>query len=67
MVGYVSSAVATALRDWKALKDANIIPIRATDGASVAVNTPLPAIAVHINGEEGEGGVFLGGGMRQYF
>lgn len=67
MVGYVTNAVAKALKNWDALKDANIIPIRATGGESVVVNTPLPAIAVHLNGEDGEGNTFLGGGIRQYF
>lgn len=67
MVGYISEAVAKAIRDWPELKRYNVIPIRATDGDSVAVNTPLPAIAIHIVGDDGEGNTFLGGGIRQYF
>lgn len=67
MVGYVTNAVAKALKNWDTLKASNIIPIRATGGESVVVNTPLPAIAVHVNGEEGEGNTYLGGGIRLYF
>jgi hypothetical protein len=67
MVGYVQDAVANALSNWDALKAANIMPVRATDGASVVVNTPLPAIAVHINGTDGQGNTYFGGGIRQYF
>lgn len=67
MVGYVINAVAKALKFWPALKDADLIPVMATDGSSVVVNTPLPAIAIHVLGEDGEGNVFLGGGIRQYF
>ena len=67
MVGYVSSAVATALKNWDELKDANIFPVIATEGSSTVVNTPIPAIAIQIAGDEGEGNVFFGGGIRQYF
>lgn len=67
MVGYVSEAVAAALKKWPALREAKVLPIRATDGASVVINTPLPAIAVHVLGSEGEGNTFFGGGIRQYF
>lgn len=67
MVGYISEAVAKAIRDWPALKKYNVIPIRATEGDSVTVNTPLPAIAIHVMGDEGEGNTFFGGGIRQYF
>jgi len=68
MIGYVSDGVAKALRSWDALREANIIPVRATDGNSAIVNTPLPAVAIHVIGEEGaDGSVFLGGGIRQYF
>lgn len=67
MIGYVSEAVATALKKWQPLKSANVIPVRATEGDSVVVNTPLPAIAVHVVGDEGEGNTFFGGGIRQYF
>lgn len=67
MVGYVSEAVAQALRTWKPLKKLNIIPVRATDGMSVVVNTPIPAIAVHVSGEDGSGNTYFGGGIRFYF
>lgn len=67
MVGYVSEAVATALKKWETLRKYNVIPVRATEGDSVVVNTPLPAIAIHIIGDEGEGNTFFGGGIRQYF
>ena len=67
MVGYITKAVADAIRKWPALKDADIIPVFATDGSSVVVNTPLPAVVIHVLGEDGEGNVFLGGGIRQYF
>lgn len=66
MVGYVQDAIANALREWPALKATNIMPVRATDGSSVVVNTPLPAVAIHVNGVDGEGGSF-GRGIRQYF
>lgn len=67
MVGYISDALATALSGWPELKQANIMPVRATDGANVVVNTTLPAIAVQVNGVDGEGNTYLGGGIRQYF
>lgn len=67
MVGYVQDAVANALSNWETLRAANIMPVRATDGASVVVDTPLPAIAVHINGVDGQGNTYIGGGIRQYF
>ena len=67
MIGYVSNAVAQALREWPALKQANIFPVRATDGTTAVVNTPLPAIAIHVMGDDGEGNTFIGGGIRQYF
>lgn len=67
MIGYVTDAIANALKTWKPLQEANVIPIRATDGMSAVVNTPLPAVAVHISGDTGEGNTFIGGGIRQYF
>lgn len=67
MVGYVSQAIANALKKWQPLAMTNIIPVRATDGTTVVVNTPLPAIAVHVVGDDGEGNTFFGGGIRQYF
>ncbi len=67
MVGFVGEAVAKALREWPALQVANVMPVRAVDGASVVVNTPLPAIAIHINGTDGAGNTYLGGGIRQFF
>ena len=66
MVGLVQEAVANALRNWDTLKSANVMPVRSTGGDSVVVNTPLPAIAVHVVGVEGEGYAF-GRGIRQYF
>ena len=66
MVGYVQEAVANALRNWPALEQAKIVPVRATSGDSVVVNTPLPAIVVHVNGVDGSGYSF-GRGIRQYF
>lgn len=68
MVGYIGEAVAEALRTWPALKNANVLPIRATDGTTVVVNTPsLPAVAIHVLGDDGEGNTFIGGGIRLYF
>lgn len=70
MVGYISQAVANALKAWEPLSSANVIPVRATDGDSVVVNTPLPAVAIHVLGEAGsdnEGGTAFGGSIRQYF
>lgn len=67
MVGYVSEAVATAIKKWDAFRALNVIPVRPTEGDSVVVNTPLPAIVVHVIGDEGEGNTFFGGGIRQYF
>lgn len=67
MVGYISDGVANALSNWEALKQANVMPVRATEAASVVIDTPLPAIAVHVNGEEGQGNTYFGGGIRQYF
>jgi len=67
MVGYIQEAVAKALSNWTALKNANVMPIRATDGSSVVVNTPLPAVVVHVVGTDGDGNTFIGGGIRQYF
>lgn len=67
MVGYVSNAVANALQKWQPLADANIMTVLATDGTTVIVDTPLPAIAIHVIGDDGEGNPFFGGGIRQYF
>lgn len=67
MVGYIQAAVAEAIKNWATLKDAKVMPVRAVDGDSVVVNTPLPAIAIHVRGNEGEGGIFIGGDIRQYF
>lgn len=67
MVGYISEVVAKALREWEPLKSMGVIPIRATNGVSVVVEAPLPAIAVHVFGTEGHGNTYLGGGIRQYF
>ena len=67
MVGYVQDEVATALRAWTTLKAANVMPVRANEGNSIVVNTPLPAVIIHIVGDEGEGNTFIGGGIRQYF
>ncbi len=67
MVGYVQDAIAKALRNWPALAAANIMPVRSVDGSSVVVNTPLPAIVVHVVGTDGEGNTYFGGGIRQYF
>lgn len=68
MEGYVQDAVSTALKNWPALKEAFCQPVRQTgSSSSVVVNTELPAIIVEINGIEGEGNTYLGGGIRQYF
>lgn len=66
MVGYVSEAVAKALREWKPLKDAKIFPVRAP-GNGMLIDTPIPTIAIEINSIDGEGNVYLSGGIRQYF
>jgi hypothetical protein len=67
MIGYVSDAVANALKGWDTLKDANVMPVFSTDGTTVVVNTPLPAVAIHVIGDDGEGNTYFGGGIRQYF
>lgn len=67
MEGYVQDAVANALKKWEPLKSAFCAPVRQTDGTSVVINTDLPAIIVEINGIDGEGNTYLGGGIRQYF
>lgn len=68
MVGYISEAVANALREWPELKAANIFPVRATDDGFAIVDTPtLPAIAVYIRGKEGKDAPALGGLIRLYF
>ncbi len=67
MVGYISEGVAKAIRSWDRLRSLSIVPVRATDGTSAVVNTPLPAVAIHVLGEDGEGNTFLGGEIRQYF
>lgn len=67
MVGYISDAVAKALKNWDALREADIIPVRSTEGDSIVVDTPLPAVVIHVRGDEGEGNTFFGGGIRQYF
>lgn len=67
MVGYVSSEVAKALKEWQPLKDANVYPTRAAEGATVVIDTPLPCIVVHVYGNDGEGNTYIGGGIRQYF
>lgn len=67
MIGYVSNAVANALKNWQALRDADIRPVRATEGDSVVVDIALPAVVIHVRGDEGEGNTFFGGGIRQYF
>lgn len=67
MVGYIQDAVAKALSDWATLKTANVMPVRANEGNSVVINTPLPAVIIHIVGTDGDGNTFIGGGIRQYF
>lgn len=67
MVGYIQDAVAAALKEWPALKAANIVPVRPNEGDSIVVNTSLPAIIVHVVGEDGDGNTFIGGGIRQHF
>lgn len=69
MVGYVSDAVASALKAWPTLKQANVLPVRATEGQSVVINTPLPAIIINVAGDDndGESDLFFGGGIRQHF
>lgn len=67
MVGYISDAVANAIRNWGPLQAVNAFPVRATDGPSVVVDTPLPAIAIHVSGNDGHGNTYFGGGIRFYF
>ena len=67
MVGYIQEAVAKAIQDWPALKTANVMPVRANEGNSVVINTPLPAVIVHVLGTDGDGNTFIGGGIRQFF
>ena len=67
MVGYIQDAVADAIRNWTALKNANVMPVRANEGGSVVVNTALPAVIIHVVGTDGDGNTFIGGGIRQFF
>lgn len=67
MVGYVTDAIANALKNWQPLKEANIIPLRGADGDSVVIDTPLPAIVIHVVADDSEGNTFIGGGIRHYF
>jgi len=67
MVGYIQEAVATAIRNWEALKNANVMPVRANEGNSVVVNTPLPAVIINVVGTAGDGNTFIGGAIRQFF
>ena len=67
MVGYIQEAIAQAIRDWPELRAVNAVPVRATDGSSIVVNTPLPAIIINVVGNDGEGNTFIGGVIRQYF
>ena len=67
MVGYVTDAIVKALRGWDKLNAANVMTVRAVDGSSVVVNTTLPAIVIHINGTDGRGNTYFGGGIRQFF
>lgn len=67
MVGYIQDAVAKAIQDWDTLKAANVMPVRANEGNSVVINTPLPAVIVHVLGTDGDGNTFIGGGIRQFF
>lgn len=67
MVGYIQDAVAKALSNWTALKNANLLPVRANEGDSVVINTTLPAVVIHVVGKEGDGNTFIGGSIRQFF
>lgn len=67
MVGYIQDAVAKAIQNWPTLKTANVMPVRANEGNSVVINTPLPAVIIHVVGTEGDGNTFIGGGIRQFF
>jgi len=67
MIGYLQDGIAKALKAYEPLKLANIEPIRAIEGDSAVINTPLPAIVIHIIGVDGEGNTFIGGGIRQYY
>lgn len=67
MVGYISFAVANALRNWQPLKKVNMLPVFATDGVNVVVDTPIPAVAIHVSGDDGYGNTYFGGGIRFYF
>lgn len=67
MVGYVTSAIAKALRAWTPLTDIGIIPVFASGADAAVENVPIPAIAVHVSGEESHGNTYIGGGIRQYF
>lgn len=67
MVGYISDAVATAIKSWQKLQTVGIVPVRATESTTMIVDTALPAIVVQVMGDNGEGNVFIGGSIRQYF
>ncbi len=67
MVGYVTEAVASALKGWERLKGANVFVVRATEGDSVVVNTTPPAVAIHVKESSDHEPVFIGGDIRQFF
>jgi len=67
MVGYIQEAVASAIKAWTTLQAANVMPVRANDGSSIVINTPLPAVIIHVLGTDGDGNTFIGGGIRQFF
>lgn len=67
MVGYIQEAIAAALKAWEPLSSANVVVVRAVEGSSTVVNTSLPAIVVHVLGNDGQGNTYIGGGIRQYF
>lgn len=67
MVGFIEQSVVKALRAWEPLNRANVMTVRANDGMTTVVNTPLPAIAVHVLGAHGDRSVSIGGAIRQHF
>lgn len=67
MVGYVTDAVVDSLRKWTKLTKEYIFPVYATDGVTEVTDTPIPCVAIHVNGDTGHDNTYIGGGVRLYF
>lgn len=67
MEGYITTAVAKALKAWEPLKGANVFVVNAIEGDSVVVNTTPPAVAVHVRENNDLPSSQIGGQIRQRF